>query len=76
MYQIEQMQEKAVLVGLNEGELKELELLVETAGAESILKMTYHDRKIDPAFYIGSGKVREIKEAAETTGANLKLKLK
>jgi len=65
------MQEKAVLVGLNEGELNELELLVETAGAECILKMTYHDRKIDPAFYIGSGKVREIKEAAETIGANL-----
>ncbi|CCU77780.1 GTP-binding protein HflX [Halanaerobium saccharolyticum subsp. saccharolyticum DSM 6643] len=65
------MQEKAVLVGLNEGELNELELLVETAGAECILKMTYHDRKIDPAYYIGSGKVREIKEAAETIGANL-----
>ncbi|MEC9490355.1 MAG: GTPase HflX [Halanaerobiales bacterium] len=71
MYQIEEMEEKAVLVGLNEGELKELELLVETAGAESILKMTYHDRKIDPAYYIGSGKVNEIKEAAETVGANL-----
>ena len=71
MYQVAQLEEKAVLVGLNEGELNELELLVETAGAESILKMTYHDRKIDPAYYIGSGKVREIKEAAETVEANL-----
>jgi GTP-binding protein HflX len=71
MYQVAQMEEKAVLVGLNESELNELELLVETAGAESILKMTYHDRKIDPAYYIGSGKVREIKEAAETVEANL-----
>ncbi|MFW6001685.1 MAG: GTPase HflX [Halanaerobium sp.] len=71
MYQIKQMEERAVLVGLNEGELNELELLVETAGAESVLKMTYHDRKIDPAYYIGSGKVREIKEAAETVEANL-----
>ena len=71
MYQVEKMEEKAVLVGLNEEELKELKLLVETAGAESILKMTYHDRKIDPAYYIGSGKVREIKEAAETAEANL-----
>lgn len=71
MYQIGQMEEKAVLVGLDEAELKELELLVETAGAESILKMTYHDRKIDPAYYIGSGKVKEIKEAAETVEANL-----
>jgi len=71
MYQIQSMKEKAVLVGLNEGELNELELLVETADAECILKMTYHDRKIDPAYYIGSGKVREIKEAAETISANL-----
>jgi GTP-binding protein HflX len=71
MYQVQSMKEKAVLVGLNEGELNELDLLVKTAGAESILTMTYHDRKIDPAFYIGSGKVREIKEAAETIGANL-----
>jgi len=71
MYQVEKMEEKAVLVGLNEDELSELELLVETAGAESILKMTYHDRKIDPAYYIGSGKVKEIKEAAETVEANL-----
>jgi len=71
MYRIDQMEEKAVLVGLNESELHELELLIETAGAESVLKMTYHDRKIDPAFYIGSGKVNEIKEAAETVGANL-----
>src|SRR6056297_316403 len=71
MYKVEKMEEKAVLVGLNEDELSELELLVETAGAESILKMTYHDRKIDPAYYIGSGKVKEIKEAAETVEANL-----
>lgn len=71
MYQIQEMQEKAVLVGLNEGELKELQLLIETAGAKTILKMTYHDRKIDPAYYIGSGKVKEIKEAAETVAANL-----
>ena len=71
MYQVKQMEEKAVLVGQNESELNELELLVDTAGAESVLKMTYHDRKIDPAYYIGTGKVREIKEAAETVEANL-----
>jgi len=71
MYQIQSIKEKAVLVGLNEGELNELELLVETAGAKSVLKMTYHDRKIDPAYYIGTGKVREIKETAETVETNL-----
>src|SRR6056297_2080058 len=71
MYQVAQLEEKAVLVGLDQNDLKELALLVETAGAETVLEMTYHDRKIDPAYYIGSGKVREIKEAAETMKANL-----
>lgn len=71
MYKIDQLAEKAVLVGKNEAELEELKLLVDTAGAEILLTMTYHDRKIDPAYYIGSGKVREIKEAAETVEANL-----
>lgn len=71
MYQVKTKAEKAVLVGLNKEELKELELLVETAGAETTLKITYHDRKIDPAYYIGSGKVKEIKNAAETIQANL-----
>lgn len=71
MYKIDQLAEKAVLVGKNEAELEELKLLVDTAGAEILLTMTYHDRKIDPAYYIGSGKVKEIKEAAETVEANL-----
>lgn len=71
MNNIDQLAEKAVLVGENEAELEELKLLVETAGAEISLKITYHDRKIDPAYYIGSGKVLEIKEAAETAAANL-----
>jgi len=71
MFKIHQLEEKAVLVGADQNDLKELALLVETAGAETVLEMTYHDRKIDPAYYIGSGKVREIKEAAETISANL-----
>ena len=71
MYKIDQLAEKAVLVGKNKAELEELKLLVDTAGAEILLTMTYHDLKIDPAYYIGSGKVREIKEAAEKVEANL-----
>ncbi|MGM0602968.1 MAG: GTPase HflX [Bacillota bacterium] len=71
MYNPAQIKEKAVLVGLNENDLNELEQLVNTAGAETILKMTYHDRKIDPAYYIGTGKVNEIKNAVSTTAANL-----
>lgn len=71
MYKVDNLKEKAVLVGANESDLNELELLVETAGAETVLTMTYHDRKIDPAYYIGRGKVNEIKNAAETLSANL-----
>ncbi len=71
MYVVDQLEEKAVLVGADENDLEELELLVDTAGAETVLKMTYHDRKIDPAYYIGRGKVKEIREAAETVSANL-----
>jgi len=71
MYNLNQLKEKAVLVGLNKSDLNELEQLVYTAGAETILKMTYHDRKIDPAFYIGTGKVNEIKNAVSTLSANL-----
>lgn len=71
MYTINNFKEKAVLVGANESDLNELELLVETAGAETVLTITYHDRKIDPAYYIGRGKVKEIKNAAETISANL-----
>ncbi len=71
MYEVNNLKEKAVLVGADESDLNELELLVETAGAETVLKMTYHDRKIDPAYYIGRGKVNEIKNAAETLSSNL-----
>jgi GTP-binding protein HflX len=71
MYKVNHLKEKAVLVGADKSDLNELELLVETAGAETVLTMTYHDRKIDPAYYIGKGKVNEIKNAAETISANL-----
>jgi len=71
MYKVDHLEENAVLVGADESDLEELELLVDTAGAETVLTMTYHDRKIDPAYYIGRGKVKEIREAAETISANL-----
>lgn len=71
MYKVDQLKEKALLVGVDEGDLEELKLLVDTAGAEAKITMTYHDRKIDPAFYIGKGKVNEIKNTAESTDINL-----
>lgn len=59
--------ERVILVGgasydlyTPEESLDELQELVETAGAEVIYKIVQNKSKIDPAFYIGSGKAREI----------------
>ncbi len=70
-YKIDDQKEKAALVGVDEKDLDELRNLVKTAGGETILTIPYRERKIDPAYYIGSGKVLEIKDAVETIGANL-----
>ncbi|MBK7104624.1 MAG: GTPase HflX [Ignavibacteriae bacterium] len=66
--------DKAILVALKtrdisderiEEHLLELEMLTETAGAETILKIIQDKSKMDPAFYIGKGKAEEIAELAE-----------
>jgi len=69
--------EKAVLVGgyrpsdLLPGEepLEELRRLAETAGAEIVGTVVQHIRQINPATYIGKGKVDEVKELALECGA-------
>lgn len=59
--------EKVILVGgLNndtysaEESLKELKELAETAGAEVVYNVVQNKSKVDKAYYIGSGKAREI----------------
>lgn len=59
--------ERVILVGgLNNDEysteesLNELKELAETAGAEVIYKIAQNKSKVDKAYYIGSGKAREI----------------
>lgn len=59
--------EKVILVGgLNndtysaEESLNELKELAETAGAEIVYKVVQNKSKVDKAYYIGSGKAREI----------------
>jgi len=42
--------------------LEELSLLGDTAGYETVLKIIHNRRRIDPAYYIGEGKAREIKK--------------
>lgn len=74
--------EKAILVGLNadvftaeetasEQSLDELEALLETAGGECVGRVLQNRRAPDPHSFIGEGKAEEVRELAETTGANL-----
>lgn len=66
--------ERAILIALKGGRvadnvvdeyLNELELLAETAGAETILRVTQEKRSIDVAYFIGKGKAEEVKQLIE-----------
>lgn len=70
--------EQVVLVGMwtegstaeIEASMAELAALAETAGAE-VVEMLYQKRdRPDPGTYIGSGKVRELRDIVEATGAD------
>jgi GTP-binding protein HflX len=69
------MKERAVLVGVefqNEGHyLAELGRLAETAGAVVASALTQKRDRPDPAFFIGSGKIAELRALCSSTGANL-----
>ena len=64
------MKEKAILVGVFKREeressyykLNELESLAKTAGVEVISEIVQFKDEIDPKYYIGKGKLEEIKE--------------
>jgi GTPase len=66
--------ERAIVVGLitktvrrtqAEENLDELSLLADTAGAKVIHKILQEREKIDPAFYVGKGKVEQLARIAE-----------
>ncbi len=74
--------EKAVLVGLNADcfkpeetatyeSLDELEALLETAGGVCAGKVLQNRHTPDPHSFIGEGKVEEVRELLETSGASL-----
>ena len=67
--------EKAFLVGVLYGNqtaeivkehLSELKQLAETAGAKVVGQITQNLRKINPQYFIGKGKARQIIEEAKT----------
>ena len=70
--------ERVVLVGVwTEGTIKdaenslaELKALAETAGSEVLEGLIQRRNKPDPATYIGSGKVIELKQVVQSTGAD------
>ncbi len=72
--------ENAILIGLATREvnkdkvqehLDELEMLADTAGANTVFKIMQDKSKPDSAFYIGKGKAEEVAELAELNNINL-----
>jgi GTP-binding protein HflX len=71
--------ETAILVGVVEKgsrplltleeSLEELELLVDTAGMTVVAQVTQKVQRIDPATFIGSGKIQEVKDLLVATDA-------
>ena len=75
-YEIEQLEERVVLVGVSERDgddaedsLVELAELVKTAGAMVVRTLIQRRESIHPGMYVGTGKVQEIAELVEQTGA-------
>jgi GTP-binding protein HflX len=64
----------AAVRGLGAGEaLHELERLARTAGVEPVATLCQMVRRINPATYVGEGKVEEIAERVRATGAEVVL---
>ena len=68
MFETKEVKEKYILVAVDAGNgnvsesLDELEELVNTAGAEVVLKVIQPRESIHPGTYIGKGKIEELKE--------------
>ena len=75
-YEIKDIEEKVILVGVSEQDgddaedsLTELADLVKTAGAVVVGTLIQKREKIHPGTYVGTGKVNEIAELIDETGA-------
>ena len=68
---------RAVLVGVDSGQsdfsesMYELNLLAQAAGSTVVATLTTRRSKIDPAYFVGSGKADEIREVAEHHEADI-----
>ena len=75
-YEIKDIEERVILVGVSEQDgddaadsLLELAELVKTAGATVVGSLIQNREKIHPGTYVGTGKVSEIAQLVEETGA-------
>ena len=78
---LEKVQQKAILVGFNntskpenidiESSMDELEELAKTAGVEVLVRVIQNKAGIDVKYYIGKGKVEEIKQFSQDHNANV-----
>ncbi len=78
MYETEQQREKAILIAVEddrhgdaEGCLNELELLADTAGADTVGRLIQRREAIHPGHYLGKGKMDELKALVTSTGADM-----
>lgn len=72
LYELKEEQERVILVGVQtqdgddtEESLKELEELVKTAGAVTVGMVIQSREAIHPGYYVGTGKLEEIRMAAD-----------
>ncbi|KAB2846443.1 MAG: GTPase HflX [Melioribacteraceae bacterium] len=72
--------ERAILIGVRtsdiskeklEEHLDELEMLADTAGAETVFKIIQDRKRVDSAYFIGKGKAEEIAELIELNDIKL-----
>ena len=76
VFEIEELEERVILVGVSEQDgddaedsVEELAELVKTAGATVVGTLIQKRELIHPGTYVGTGKVQEIAELVEETGA-------
>ncbi|MDD3797371.1 MAG: GTPase HflX, partial [Lachnospiraceae bacterium] len=73
---LESLEERVILVGISlqderetEESLDELQELADTAGARTVGKMIQKRESVHPGLYLGTGKIAELREMIEETGA-------
>lgn len=72
IFLIEDDKERAILVGTNSIEdLDELSELLKTAGGIEVGRLVQNISKFDSAYFIGKGKLEELKEEVQNKNANL-----